>query len=216
MGAQIAAPSVGLDIDAFDTLCDHLLVIDEDAPAEDAVVGTYRLLRESVAKGAGGFYSSSEFDLSPLASGRVDDTREIIDALKERFPEIAGPELRDICYATQNRQNAVRELAAHAELILVIGSANSSNSNRLRDLAEELGVAAYLIDDAKSLQPQWFDAIKTVGITAGASAPEQLVQDVVSAIGILRPTTVETLAGISENTRFKLPPEVTGERRLVG
>jgi 4-hydroxy-3-methylbut-2-enyl diphosphate reductase len=139
----------------------------------------------------------------------VDDTKDIIAALKARFPNIAGPELRDICYATQNRQNAVRELAQQCELVLVIGSANSSNSNRLRDLATEIGVAAHLIDNARHLQPHWFDHIQSVGITAGASAPEHLVQDVVDAIGMLRPTRVETMPGITENTRFKLPGEVT-------
>jgi len=138
----------------------------------------------------------------------VDDTREIIAALKTRFPTIAGPELRDICYATQNRQNAVRDLAKEVDLVLVIGSANSSNSNRLRDLATEMGVTAYLVDDARGLQPHWFDAIAAVGITAGASAPEHLVQGVVDAIGRLRPTRLDTMAGDLENTRFKLPAEV--------
>jgi 4-hydroxy-3-methylbut-2-enyl diphosphate reductase len=138
----------------------------------------------------------------------VDDTKDIIEALKARFPTIIGPELRDICYATQNRQNAVRELASQVNLLLVIGSANSSNSNRLRDLASEIGVQAHLIDDARGLQPQWFDSIDSVGITAGASAPEHLVQGVVDAIGKLRPTRVDTMDGEAENTRFKLPPEV--------
>jgi len=144
----------------------------------------------------------------------VDDTKDIIAALKTRFPTIAGPELRDICYATQNRQNAVRELAKQVELVLVIGSANSSNSNRLRDLAAETGIPARLIDDAKGLEPQWFDTITSVGITAGASAPEHLVQGVIDAIGKLRQTRVETMPGEAENTRFKLPQEVTGERKL--
>jgi len=144
----------------------------------------------------------------------VDDTKEIIAALKARFHAIAGPELRDICYATQNRQNAVRELAKSVDMVLVIGSANSSNSNRLRDLAEELGKPAYLIDDAKMLNPAWFDGISSVGITAGASAPEHLVQNVVTAISALRATMVETLETLKENTRFKLPPEATGEKRL--
>lgn len=144
----------------------------------------------------------------------VDDTKDIIEALKARFPAITGPELRDICYATQNRQNAVGELAQQAELILVIGSANSSNSNRLRDLAEEMGVTAYLIDDARMLNPAWFENISAVGITAGASAPEHLVMGVVDAIGRLRPTQVETMQGIIENTSFKLPAEVTGEKML--
>ncbi len=138
----------------------------------------------------------------------VDDTKDIIVALKSRFPSIAGPELRDICYATQNRQNAVRDLAGCVDLVLVVGSANSSNSNRLRDLAEEMGVKSHLIDDAKSLNPQWFDGIRSVGITAGASAPEHLVEGVVEAIGKLRKIEREQLAGIAENTRFKLPPEV--------
>ncbi len=144
----------------------------------------------------------------------VDDTKDIITALKNRFPNITGPELRDICYATQNRQNAVRDLAKQVDILLVVGSSNSSNSNRLRDLAAEIGITAYLIDDAKNLQPNWFDNIKSVGITAGASAPEHLVQGVVNAISTLRPTVIETLSGIAENTRFKLPPEVTGEKMV--
>ncbi|MGE3714563.1 MAG: 4-hydroxy-3-methylbut-2-enyl diphosphate reductase [Alphaproteobacteria bacterium] len=144
----------------------------------------------------------------------VDDTKSIIAALRERFPDIEGPELRDICYATQNRQNAVRELAKKAQLVLVIGSANSSNSNRLRDLSQEMGVTAHLIDDAGSLRPEWFDAINTLGITAGASAPEKLVQDIVAAIGTLRHVQITTLQVMVENTRFKLPAEVTGERML--
>lgn len=144
----------------------------------------------------------------------VDDTKDIITALKNKFPLIAGPELRDICYATQNRQNAVRELAKQVDLLLVVGSKNSSNSNRLRDLAEEIGISAHLIDDAKNLQPQWFDSVNSVGITAGASAPEHLVQGVVAAISKLRATRIETMSGTPENTRFKLPPEATGEKRL--
>jgi 4-hydroxy-3-methylbut-2-enyl diphosphate reductase len=144
----------------------------------------------------------------------VDDTKDIIAALKARFPTIAGPDLRDICYATQNRQNAVRDLAAQVDLVLVIGSANSSNSNRLRDLAGEMGKPAHLIDDARGLQPHWFDGIAAVGITAGASAPEHLVEGVVKAIGTMRPTLITTMQGDLENTRFKLPPEVTGEKTL--
>lgn len=144
----------------------------------------------------------------------VDDTKDIIVALKQRFPAIVGPELRDICYATQNRQNAVRELAKQVDLLLVIGSANSSNSNRLRDLAEEMGIVSYLIDDDLGLNPHWFEHIKSVGITAGASAPEHLVQQVVDTVGKIRATKVEKMVGTVENTRFKLPPEITGEKRL--
>lgn len=138
----------------------------------------------------------------------VDDTSAIISALKARYPHITGPALRDICYATQNRQNAVRELARQVELLLVVGSANSSNSNRLRDLAEEIGIKAHLIDDARGIHPEWFDRINSVGITAGASAPEHLVQDVIKGIGTLRPIILTTMEGAAENTRFKLPPEV--------
>jgi len=140
----------------------------------------------------------------------VDDTRAVIEALKKRFPSITGPDLRDICYATQNRQNAVRELAKSVRLILVIGSLNSSNSNRLRDLAEEMGVPAYLIDDERSIMPQWLDGVDSIGVTAGASAPELLVERVIARLQSLRPgSEVRTQDGIGENTRFKLPPQVT-------
>lgn len=144
----------------------------------------------------------------------VDDTKEVIAALKKRFPTIVGPELRDICYATQNRQNAVRALASQVDLLLVIGSKNSSNSNRLRDLAGEMGIIAHLIDEARNLNPHWFDGVQTLGITAGASAPEHLVQGVISAISTIRAVQVVTMEGIEEHTRFKLPPEVTGEKKL--
>ncbi len=145
----------------------------------------------------------------------VDDTRSIIDALKERFPTIKGPDLRDICYATQNRQNAVRELAKHVELILVIGSVNSSNSSRLRDLGEETGVTSYLIDDETAIKPEWLANIKSIGVTAGASAPEVLVDKVMSRLQSLRQAEVVMLEGITENTRFKLPPEVTDKPFLI-
>ncbi len=112
----------------------------------------------------------------------VDDTRAVIDALRERFPSIVGPDTKDICYATQNRQRAVRELAQHADVVLVVGAANSSNSNRLREIAAEQGVAAHLIADADALQPEWLDGVETVGITAGASAPEELVQALIERL----------------------------------
>lgn len=138
----------------------------------------------------------------------VDDTKIIIEALRARFPSITGPDLRDICYATQNRQNAVRELAKQVDLLLVVGAKNSSNSNRLRDLGEELGVTSYLLADYNELKPEWFDGVHTVGITAGASAPEHLVQGVVEAIGKLYPSNVTTMQGKRESTKFKLPIEV--------
>lgn len=137
----------------------------------------------------------------------VDDTRAIIEALKTRFPNIKGPDLRDICYATQNRQNAVRELAKQAEVILVVGAKNSSNSNRLRDLAEEIGARAYLIDDASAINPKWLENVTSVGITAGASAPEVLVQEVVEYFRTRHAAQVQTLQVMEESVKFKLPKE---------
>lgn len=138
----------------------------------------------------------------------VDDTRQIIDALRAKFPAIHGPETKDICYATQNRQQAVKELAKKVDLILVVGSRNSSNSNRLRDLSEEMGVPAYLIDDATDIQPAWLDNTRTLGLTAGASAPELLVDRVVRYLETLRPVTVEPFAVVEESVYFNLPKEV--------
>ena len=135
----------------------------------------------------------------------VDDTREIIAALKARFPAIRGPNVKDICYATQNRQTAVRMLADQADVILVIGADNSSNSNRLREIGEETGTDAYLIPDANELNPVWLDGARTVGITAGASAPEVLVQDLIRRLGEMFDVTVTNLDGIEENVAFKLP-----------
>ena len=141
----------------------------------------------------------------------VDDTKSIIAALKERFPNIHGPDTRDICYATQNRQHAVKELAAQAELLLVVGSANSSNSNRLRDLGAECGIPAYLIDDATDINPTWLDGIRKIGLTAGASAPELLVERVVKYLETLRVVTVEPFKVVEENVAFNLPPEVRNQ-----
>jgi 4-hydroxy-3-methylbut-2-enyl diphosphate reductase len=138
----------------------------------------------------------------------VDDTRGIIDALKARFPSIVGPNTDDICYATQNRQRAVLELAAKVDLVLVVGAANSSNSNRLREIAEADGVPAYLIEDASGLDPGWLDGVSSVGITAGASAPEDLVQDVIATLKRRGGVRVSTLPGIEEALRFRLPVEL--------
>jgi len=145
----------------------------------------------------------------------VDDTRVVIEALKKRFPSIKGPDLRDICYATQNRQTAVRDLAKQVDMILVIGSQNSSNSNRLRDLSKEMGVPAHLIDDERGISPEWLDGVESVGITAGASAPELLVNKVISQLQSLRQCKVTALGGITEKTRFKLPQEVTDKPFLL-
>ncbi len=140
----------------------------------------------------------------------VDDTRDIIDALKNRFPAIEGPDLKDICYATQNRQQAVRDLACrkHVDVLIVIGGKNSSNSNRLREIGTENGVPSYLIDDAQGLNPAWLDGVETLGVSAGASAPEVLVEGVLKRLSELRATNLEKLDGVEENMHFKLPPEL--------
>lgn len=138
----------------------------------------------------------------------VDDTRGIIAALQKRFPAIIGPDVRDICYATQNRQQAVRDLAALVEIILVVGSRNSSNSNRLREIGAELGRPSHLIDDASHLRPEWFEGIATVGLTAGASAPETLVQGVIEGLRRFGDVSVSTLAGVAEDVRFRFPAEL--------
>ena len=146
----------------------------------------------------------------------VDDTREIIAALVKRFPRIRGPDVKDICYATQNRQTAVRQLAERSDVILVIGADYSSNSNRLREIGEEAGTASHLIPDADSLDPAWLDGVRTVGITAGASAPESLVQGLIDRLRHSFDITVSTLGGIEENVIFKLPRELheTAERSV--
>jgi 4-hydroxy-3-methylbut-2-enyl diphosphate reductase len=139
----------------------------------------------------------------------VDDTRGIIAALTARFPGIVGPDVRDICYATQNRQQSVRDLAAKVDMILVVGSKNSSNSNRLREIGEELGKPSYLIDDADSLQAAWFDDVSVIGLTAGASAPETLVQGVLDGIRRFTALDVSTLPGVAEDVKFRFPAEVS-------
>ena len=139
----------------------------------------------------------------------VDDTRDIIEALRQRFPAITGPGSKDICYATQNRQQAARDLAAQVDMLLVVGARNSSNSNRLREIGAELGVPSYLIDDARSLDAQWLEGVRTVGVTAGASAPEELVQDLIARLGEFGRVVVEELAGVEEHMQFKLPRELT-------
>jgi 4-hydroxy-3-methylbut-2-en-1-yl diphosphate reductase len=140
----------------------------------------------------------------------VDDTQGIISALQRRFTDIVGPETRDICYATQNRQSAVRELSKLVDVILVVGATNSSNSNRLREIGSEEGVPSYLIADGSELDPQWLTGAATVGITAGASAPEVLVDDVIKSLRRLGPVDVSVLPGREENIEFRLPAELQG------
>jgi len=138
----------------------------------------------------------------------VDDTRGIIEALKARFPSIQGPKNDDICYATQNRQDAVRELAKHCDLVLVVGSPNSSNSNRLRELAEREGIEAHLVDGAAEINPQWIAGRHHVGVTAGASAPEVLVRGVIERLRELGAHSVRDLEGEPEDMVFALPKEL--------
>ncbi|WP_421855415.1 4-hydroxy-3-methylbut-2-enyl diphosphate reductase [Novosphingobium sp.] len=136
----------------------------------------------------------------------VDDTRGIIAALHERFSDVAGPDVDDICYATQNRQTAVRKLAEVSDVLIVVGSRNSSNSNRLREIGAEMGIRSYLVDGGDDVDPAWVDGVDTVGITAGASAPDALVESVIAKLGRLRDLTVSQLEGVSENVEFSLPP----------
>src|SRR5690606_20314625 len=138
----------------------------------------------------------------------VDDTADVIDALREKFPEVQGPRKDDICYATQNRQDAVRELAAEVDVLLVVGARNSSNSNRLRELAEKVGTPAYLIDDASCIDQAWLDGKENIGVTAGASAPEVLVQTVITQLQAWGGQTVQERSGREENITFSIPPEL--------
>ena len=140
----------------------------------------------------------------------VDDAAEIVSALKTRFPEITGPKRDDICYATQNRQDAIKALATQVDLVLVVGSKTSSNSNRLREVAEILGTKAYLIDKAEQIDPAWLKGVDRIGITAGASAPEVLVKDVVDWLRKRQPCQVSQLQGTEENVTFALPKELQG------
>ncbi|OUT97456.1 MAG: 4-hydroxy-3-methylbut-2-enyl diphosphate reductase [Betaproteobacteria bacterium TMED41] len=139
----------------------------------------------------------------------ADDTAEIIKTLKKRFPTIVGPKVSDICYATQNRQDAVKLMAKQVDLVLVVGSPTSSNSNRLREVAEKYGAKAYLIDGAEDLDPNWLSNTTSVGITAGASAPESLVQKLLQAVKTLGASSVRRLPGAQEHIRFPLPKSLT-------
>ena len=146
----------------------------------------------------------------------VDDTLAVIAALKQRFPGIRGPETKDICYATQNRQNAVRALAKDADVIIVVGAHNSSNSNRLQEVGKQAGVRAYLVQDASELEPQWFRAGDRIGVTAGASTPEALVTEVLVKLRELGHDGVREMQGPDERVTFLVPPELRGARTATG
>jgi 4-hydroxy-3-methylbut-2-en-1-yl diphosphate reductase len=138
----------------------------------------------------------------------VDDTRAVIETLKGRFPSIVGPDTKDICYATQNRQRATLELAKIVNVVLVVGAPNSSNSNRLREIAAEFGVPSYLIEDANALDPRWLTGVSAVGITAGASAPDELVDELVERLRTMGEIEIERLSGVTENVRFRMPNQL--------
>jgi 4-hydroxy-3-methylbut-2-enyl diphosphate reductase len=135
----------------------------------------------------------------------MDDARQIISALRQRFPSISGPKKDDICYATQNRQDAVKSLAQQCDLVIVVGSPNSSNSNRLREVARNMGVDAWMVDNAGQIDPAWLVGKRKIGVTAGASAPEVLVREVVGRIREICPARVEEIKGAEENVVFPLP-----------
>src|SRR5476649_2569094 len=138
----------------------------------------------------------------------VDDTRGVIDALRAKFSDLEGPNVSDICYATQHRQSAVRELCEVVDLLLVVGSSNSSNSNRLREIGVEKGLPSYLVSDGSELNPDWLRGVKTVGLTAGASAPEELVLDVIRTLRLHDEVQIEQIAGVQEDIEFNLPNEL--------
>ena len=138
----------------------------------------------------------------------VDDTRDVINALQERFPKIVGPDVKDICYATQNRQSAVRDLVKSVDLVLVVGARNSSNSNRLKDIGSESGVDTHLIETADDMSLSWFENVDSVGITSGASTPDELVKEVIDRISTFTSIEIEKQAGKEENVVFRLPKEL--------
>lgn len=166
------------------------------------LVETAEDARQLQVKNPEALYYCSQTTLS------VDDTADVIDALRETFPKIDGPRKDDICYATQNRQDAVRDMAESCDLVLVVGATNSSNSNRLRELSEKLGTRAYLIDDAEAIQPAWLVGKKNIGVTAGASAPEVLVQGVIDTLKSHGAEDVTEITGREENIEFAVPKEL--------
>ena len=145
----------------------------------------------------------------------VDDTRGVIAALNQRFDDVMGPDVADICYATQNRQTAVRDLARQSDLLIVVGARNSSNSSRLREIGDEMGVPSYLVDDGDGVDPAWLDGVATVGITAGASAPDELIESVIAALATVRPVSVKQLDGVTEDVEFTLPPPLRNLTRAA-
>ncbi len=199
-----------------------ILIGHEGHPEVEGTIGQYRLPEN----GEGGMYLvESVEDVMKLkvknpetvafvtqTTLSMDDTAGVIDALRNRFPNIDGPKKEDICYATQNRQDAVKNLVSKCELILVVGSPNSSNSTRLMELSQKVGVPAYLIDDASEIEKIWLDGVENIGLTAGASAPEILVEEVISQLKEWGASMVEENPGITERVVFSLPKELLREK----
>ena len=145
----------------------------------------------------------------------VDDTRGVIEALQLHFTDVTGPDVADICYATQNRQTAVRDLARVSDLLIVVGAQNSSNSRRLREIGDEMGVPSYLVDDGTGIDPAWLEGAATIGLTAGASAPEELVESVIQALRRYREVRVSQLDGVEENIKFSMPAAIRWPQRAA-
>jgi 4-hydroxy-3-methylbut-2-enyl diphosphate reductase len=173
-----------------------------EAPDVTQVVSTVKEVEELVVKDPNKVAYLTQTTLS------LDEARHMIDALRKKFPNIAGPHAQDICYATENRQTAVKNVAHGADLVLVVGSRNSSNSNRLVEVSHNIGTHSYLIDKAEDIKPDWLEGVSTVAITAGASAPEILVQEVVAYLQSKGYGSVEEVEVMPENVRFGLPPEI--------
>jgi 4-hydroxy-3-methylbut-2-en-1-yl diphosphate reductase len=202
-----------------------ILIGHEGHPEVEGTIGQYKLPKN----GNGGMYLvESVEDVLKLevknpdtlafvtqTTLSMDDTAEVIDALRERFPKIDGPKKEDICYATQNRQDAVKNLVSKCDLILVVGSPNSSNSTRLMELSQKVGVPAYLIDDASEIEREWLNDKENIGLTAGASAPEILVEEVISQLKEWGATMVEENPGITERVVFSLPKELLKEKEIA-
>jgi 4-hydroxy-3-methylbut-2-enyl diphosphate reductase len=194
---------------------DVVLIGHDGHPEVEGTIGQWF---ENPSRGNGIFLVENPEDVEALEVNRpddlayvtqttlsVDDAQAVINALQAKFPEITGPKHDDICYATQNRQDAVKELAKRVDLVLVVGSVNSSNSNRLRELAEKQGTSAFLVDGAEDVQDSWLRGISVIGVTAGASAPESLVQGVIERLQVSGGTSVEEVSGIPETIEFALP-----------
>ncbi len=201
-----------------------ILIGHEGHPEVEGTIGQYR-----PKNGKGGMYLVESVDdvlklevknperlaFVTQTTLSMDDTAEVIDALRKRFPKIDGPKKEDICYATQNRQDAVKNLVSKCDLILVVGSPNSSNSTRLMELSQKVGVPAYLIDDASEIHREWLDGKEYIGLTAGASAPEVLVEEVISQLKEWGASMVEENPGITERVVFSLPKELLQEKELA-